>query len=194
MSVQDTIDTFIAEVKTILANEGPSDAGMARIVSAMQPLLRATMDDPPEEEPGGNIHEAPEAAARRRKPLYQDETGLTLVRARFGPEALTPVHSHGSWGVIGVYRGRDRYQIWQRVDGGDGPGNATVQMVEEQVLGPGDIVILPAPPQDIHAQQGLDGEPVFEYVLFGSNAMVLPRLYFDVEAGTAEQVIPAGAR
>ena len=29
-----------------------------------------------------------------------------------------------------------------------------------------------------------------EFVLFGKNAMALPRLYFDPEAGTAREVMP----
>ena len=36
---------------------------------------------------------------------------------------LYALHSPGSWGVIGVYQGRDRYQVWQRNDGGHGDGH-----------------------------------------------------------------------
>ena len=192
--ISDEIDAFVGRVKAILEEEGPTASGIARIAATMGPLLQATIDAPSVEEPRSNIHEASATAELARGPLYQDETGLTLVRGRFGPEALTPIHSHGSWGVVGVYSGRDRYQIWRRLDDGDGPGEARLKLVEERILDPGDVVILPPPPQDIHAQQGLDGKPVFEYVLFGHDAMRLPRLYFDVEAATAEEVIPAGAR
>jgi predicted metal-dependent enzyme (double-stranded beta helix superfamily) len=141
------------------------------------------------EETDGNIH-----TGQQSRPLYTDDSGLTLVRARFGPEAMTPVHNHGSWGVIGVYHGRDRYQVWRRLDPGDGPGEAEVELVEERILGPGDVAVLPPPPQDIHAQQGHDGEATYEFVLFGANAMVLPRLYFDPAAKTAEEVLPGQRR
>lgn len=185
MSAQQAVEAFIADVKQILAEDGPSEAGLDRIADRMRAFVRdpdvVTVDD----EPTGNIH-----SGQQSRPLYTDETGLTLVRARFGPEAMTPIHSHGSWGVIGVYRGRDRYQVWRRIDPGTGAGDAQVELVEESILGPGDVVVLPPPPQDIHAQQGEDGEAAYEFVLFGANTMVLPRLYFDPEQRTAREVLP----
>ena len=68
-----------------------------------------------------------------------------------------------------------------------------VALVEERVLEAGDVAVLPPPPQDIHAQQGLDGAPVYEFVLFGANTMILPRLYFDPMHCTAREV-QLGAR
>lgn len=183
MTATYTIDTFIGEVKQILAEHGSSDAGLNKIAARMKELAKH-----PElagGEPMGNIH-----TGSQSKPLYMDESGLTLVRARFGPEAMTPIHSHGSWGVIGVYQGRDQYQVWRRLDCGTGAGDARVELVEERILDPGDAVVLPPPPQDIHAQRGYGGEATYEYVLFGANTMVLPRLYFDPSKDSAEEVLP----
>jgi predicted metal-dependent enzyme (double-stranded beta helix superfamily) len=188
MSVTTPVESFIADVKSILAEEGSSEAGLERIADRMRAFVRDDAVLESHEEISGNIH-----TGRQSTPLYTDETGLTLVRARFGPEAMTPIHSHGSWGVIGVYRGRDRYQIWRRLDAGSGEGEAEVEMIDERILEPGDVVILPPPPQDIHAQQGYDGEAAYEFVLFGANTMILPRLYFDAEQGVAREVVP-GAR
>ena len=101
---------------------------------------------------------------------------------------MTPIHTHNSWGVVGIYRGRDRYQVWRRLDDGDGPGEARVELVEERIMGPGEVAIIPPPPQDIHAQQGHDGEAAYELVLFGHNRMRNPRLYFDPEQSTAREV------
>lgn len=182
------VDAFIDDVKQILVEVGPSREGFQRIATRMESFVRDPEVLATHEEFTGNIH-----TGRQSSPLYTDDTGLTLVRARFGPEAMTPIHSHGSWGVIGVYKGRDRYQVWERKDGGHGDGPADVVLVEERVLGPGDVVILPPPPQDIHAQQGHDGDAAYEFVLFGANTMVLPRLYFDPQTQSAREVVP-GAR
>lgn len=177
------VEAFIGDVKAILAEDGSGDAGLERIRQRMADFVQDDGAKALHEETLGNVH-----TGRQSGPLYTDETGLTLVRARFGPEAMTPIHSHGSWGVIGVYKGRDRYQVWKRADTGTGAGDADVEMVEERILEPGDAVILPAPPQDIHAQQGHDGEATYEFVLFGANTMILPRLYFDPETRTAREV------
>ena len=183
------VEAFIGDVRQILAESGASQQGLERIAGRMRELTRNPELTGTDEQPTGNIHSRG-PSERQQGPLYSDETGLTLVRARFGPEAMTPIHSHGSWGVIGVYRGRDQYQVWRRLDAGDGAGAARVELVEERILQPGDAVVLPPPPQDIHAQRGYDGEPTFEFVLFGANTMILPRLYFDPEQGTAKEILP----
>jgi hypothetical protein len=55
---------------------------------------------------------------------------------------------------------------------------------------PGSIVI-PPPPQDIHLQQGYDGETAPEFVLLGENVLGrLPHLVFDSQRGYAEEVYP----
>ena len=185
MSMQAAVDGFIGDVKTILDEHGSSDDGLQRIAGRMATFVREPEVLANHQDVTGNIH-----TGRQSTPLYNDETGLTLVRARFGPEAMTPIHSHGSWGVIGVYQGRDQYQVWKRLDEGHGDGHAEVKLVEERILEPGDAVILPAPPQDIHAQQGYGGEPTYEFVLFGANTMTLPRLYFDPDARSAREVTP----
>jgi predicted metal-dependent enzyme (double-stranded beta helix superfamily) len=184
--MDDAVTRFIGQVKGILAENGATPHGLELIAEAMRELVNhpAVLDHG--DEPLGNVH-----AGRQSAPLYTDETGLTLVRARFGPEGMTPIHNHGTWGVVGVYRGRDRYQIWRRLDDGTAPGQARVELEDELLLGPGDVIVLPEPPQDLHAQQGADGAPVDEFVLFGQNAMALPRLYFDPEAGTARLVYPS---
>ena len=178
-----TIEAFIADVKATLAADDASGDVLERLAALMQDLVGSPVVDQVHDELAGNIHQGPQSG-----PLYTDETGLTLVRGRFEPQALTPIHNHGSWGIIGVYCGRDRYQIWRRLDDGHSPGFAHVELIEERVLEPGDVVILPPPPHDIHAQQGLDGAPAYEFVLFGANTMALPRLYFDPAHNTAREV------
>jgi 3-mercaptopropionate dioxygenase len=183
--MNDAVRDFIGDVKRMLSEDGPSQAGLSRIATRMRAFVQHPDVLAAHEELKGNVH-----TGRQSAPLYTDETGLTLVRARFGPEAMTPIHNHGSWGVVGVYRGRDRYQVWRRLDAGNQPGAARVELVEERTMGPGDVAVLPPPPQDVHAQQGADGEAAYEFVLFGKNAMVLPRLYFDPAQGTAREVTP----
>ncbi len=174
------INAFITDVKAILATEGPTDAGLQRIAERMRAITtEPTLTETPEE--FGNAHDG----GKQSRPLYTDETGLTLVRARFPADRNTPIHNHGTWGVVAVYAGKDCVQEYRRLDSGDGEGHAEIVLAAERILGPGDTAIIPHPPQDIHAQQGADGQTALEFVLFGKNAMEIPRLYFDPEAKTA---------
>jgi predicted metal-dependent enzyme (double-stranded beta helix superfamily) len=181
MDRETIVSAFITDVKAILAEAGATDEGLQRIAERMKAITtEPSLTETPEE--FGNAHDG---LGRQSRPLYTDETGLTLVRARFPPETNTPIHNHGTWGVVAVYAGKDRLQEYRRLDSGDGEGHAQIELAAVRILGPGDTAIIPHPPQDIHAQQGADGEVALEFVLFGKNAMEIPRLYYDPEAQTA---------
>lgn len=115
--------------------------------------------------------------------------GLTLVFARFPEEPPTPVHDHNTWGIICVVEGYDMYTQWERMDDGRDPETARLRIKYSKVLGPGDLLYYPGPPDDIHSQHGNNGT-VFELVLFGRNAMLIPRHYFDLETGKVTLAMP----
>ncbi len=190
------ISAFIDDVRTILDQRGPDEREFGPLVERMQELVRDPevltshhqfVEAIDRDQSGAGLHAD---TGRRSQVIYTDDTGLTLVRSRFDPEEATPIHSHSTWGVVGVYAGRDRHQAWRRIDGGSGLGHAVIELIEERVLEPGDVVVIPHPPQDIHRQQGYGGEPAYEFVLFGANAMVIPRLIFDPENDRAHEIIP----
>lgn len=114
---------------------------------------------------------------------------LTLVFARFPEEPPTPVHDHNTWGIIYVIDGYDMYTHWERVDDGHDPDKAELRIKYSKVLGPGDSVYYTGPPNDIHSQHGHNGA-VFELVLFGRNAMQIPRHYFDTQTGKITLALP----
>jgi predicted metal-dependent enzyme (double-stranded beta helix superfamily) len=173
----------IKQIRSILDEVGPSDEGLQRVTEKVRWLVAHSDEIVEPTSAHGNGHERPGL-----KPVYIDDSGLTLADGIVVPEHPTPVHSHGTWGVVGVYRGRDRYQVWRRKDGGRGAGPADVELVEELVLGPGDVIAIPPPPQDIHAQQGYQGETAREFVLFGENVLGrLPQLIFDPDRGRAAE-------
>jgi|GEM_PF-1218184 len=189
------IDVFIDDVRQILAREGPSKQGMDQLVTRMRALVGnpdvlATHQEFTSSVATGAATGLYADTGRQSRVMYTDDTGLTLVRSRFDPAEATPIHSHGTWGIVGVYAGRDRHEAWRRRDGGGGAGHAVVELIEERILEPGDVVVIPHPPQDIHRQQGFGGEPAHEFVFFGANAMVIPRLIFDPDNETAREIIP----
>ena len=114
--------------------------------------------------------------------LQADEDGLTLMLARFSADEETPVHDHGSWGVVCVVRGRDRYRHYRSAGG-------KVALLYEKELAAGAFVTWPDPPGDIHSQQGI-GEPAWELALFGRDVTRIPRHYHDLETGKVRTALP----
>lgn len=108
--------------------------------------------------------------------------GLTLVFASFPEKPPTPIHDHNTWGIIYVVEGYDMYTHFERVDDERDPDKAQLRIAYTKVLGPGDSLHYFGPPEDIHCQHGFNGT-VCELVLFGRNAMEIPRHYFDIQTG-----------
>jgi predicted metal-dependent enzyme (double-stranded beta helix superfamily) len=113
--------------------------------------------------------------------LHEGPDGIgALMLLRLPPDQATPVHNHNSWGISCVVSGRNRYWRWERLDDGEDPDRGDLRLVEVLDQGPGDAMLWDDPPQDWHAQQGLDGD-AFEFVFFGRNPLLRPRAYYDPE-------------
>ena len=113
--------------------------------------------------------------------LMEGDAGRgALMLLRLPPDAPTPVHNHNSWGVSCVVSGRNRYWRWQRFDSGEDEQHADLRLAETHDQEPGDATLWDDPPQDWHAQQGLDGD-AYEFVFFGTNPLLRPRAYFNPE-------------
>ncbi len=181
--VQARLARLFAAVRTVLAEQGVTDAGLAaagRLLAevAAEPWVRG-MELAPKH--GG--------ASESRVLRSDGPDDLTLTLARFKAERATGVHDHGSWGVAVVVDGHDRYQRWERLDAGDDAGRARLRLAEEVIAGPGHVTWWFDRPHDIHNQQGVGG-PVRELVLFGRDTSCIPRRYFDPEAGTVREALP----
>ena len=177
-------EQLVADARAILDRDGVTDAGLKAIGSRMQ----RTADAFDVGAIGGlkALHRTGSSATVLHS---EGPEGLTLAFARFPPEAATPVHDHGTWGVALILEGRDHHIHWRRLDAGTTPGRARLEIDADQVVPEGEFVVWLGPPGDIHSQQGVS-RPAYELVLFGRNVMTYPRQYFDPRAGTVRERLP----
>lgn len=86
--------------------------------------------------------------------LYYD-CDVRVVRGRMPAGFAQTPHNHGSWNIFGIYRGAVHYRSYRRVDDRSRPYFAHLEVAEDRVMTDGDVTLLPAPPDDIHAVTAL---------------------------------------
>lgn len=86
--------------------------------------------------------------------LYND-SDLRIVRARMRAGFSQEPHDHGAWNIFAVYRGAAHYRSFRRLDDGSEPYRAALEVAEDRVMTGGEVSVLPAPPDDIHAVTAL---------------------------------------
>jgi predicted metal-dependent enzyme (double-stranded beta helix superfamily) len=100
--------------------------------------------------------------------------------------SATPVHDHHAWGLVGLYRGEQREQVYQRLtDMPAADGTAPLALAEERTVRPGDTYRLLPPHDDVHAVQTTSTEPSVSIHLLGTDAGCLWRHRIEPEAGVA---------
>ncbi|MEO0536276.1 MAG: cupin [Cyanobacteria bacterium P01_A01_bin.123] len=96
--------------------------------------------------------------------LY-DEIGypLTVQIETLMPGAKSPIHNHGTWGVVAVLQGQEKNTLWQRMPESEFPDK--IICVAEQTLAYGDVISFV--PEAIHNVQAVGEEPLVTFNLYG---------------------------
>ena len=64
------------------------------------------------------------------------------------PEVAAPIHDHGSWGVVGLWRGLEE-EVRYRLEPGSGPSGPLAEAGRKRYAA-GDVMIIEPPPDDVH--------------------------------------------
>ena len=171
------MERFVEEVKGVMAAGLERREAVRRIVPLLQRLLRqeGLLEDKYLTELGDG---------RRSYVFYREPDGsMSITAPVFLPGRPTPVHDHVTWGVVGVYTGRQRTTRYRRLDDGSVPGRARLELVADEVLTRGDVYPL-LPPDDIHRIEALGEEPGISIHVLGMDVRRQRRHTFDPEKGT----------
>lgn len=111
-------------------------------------------------------------------PLY-DEIGypLTVQTVTFAPGVTSPIHNHGTWGVVAVLKGEEQHTFWQRTPNPDFPDQ--IQSVGTKIVTAGEIISFT--PQAIHQITAVGDTPVITFHLYGDTQ---PRSRFEFQPAT----------
>ncbi len=71
------------------------------------------------------------------------DRSLSLFSLVVPPGAMTPVHDHLAWGLVGIYRGTQDEEFYR-------PGDGRLELTRRRPLAPGDFYKLIPPRDDVH--------------------------------------------
>lgn len=175
--------TFIASVKEILAN----GATIAEKLTAIRPHFTRMMEDTtwlPDE-----FRTTPAAggmgAGIANWLLYRDTDGtLSLAALVLPPRAVTPVHDHLAWGLVGLYIGEQDEEVYEPAAPIDEEDSyTTLRLVTKNHLKAGSFYELIPPSGDIHRVITTSAEPSISLHLLTNDVGCVLRHRFVPETG-----------
>jgi predicted metal-dependent enzyme (double-stranded beta helix superfamily) len=171
------MDRFIGEVRAIVRAGGTEEEVTAKVVGRLKSVLG---------DPGlltaDQLLVKPEDLTLNRIHIEPDES-FSLGAGIWDVGQCTPVHDHGTWGVIGIFRGEEKEESFIRrgervMSGRDdlAPGGA-------RLAGAGEVFVCCTPDQDVHRVTCASPEPVVGIHVYGGDLAKIPRLKYDPETG-----------
>ncbi|WP_293073370.1 hypothetical protein [Moorena sp. SIO4A5] len=76
---------------------------------------------------------------------------------------VSPIHNHGTWGVVAVISGQEKNTFWRRTDDPDFCDR--IEQVGEKILFPGDIISFTS--DGIHSVEAMGDEPTITFNIYG---------------------------
>ena len=173
------LDEFLSDCRTAAA--GCPDA--ADCVQAIAPLMRRLIANAPQFLKPAHYRSDPAHYARNA--IYTDpDRNLSLYTLVWLPGQWTPIHDHGSWGVVGVVQGLLEERAYMPVDGEITRDHGIrLKRGGMVLLPPGAVTTFVPNPDHIH-KTGVapDREMVVSLHLYGR--MMNSFHIYDVDSGT----------
>jgi len=174
---------LIAEARKIIAQEPDPAQRVARLLPAFQALLRQEGWLP-------DAFAQPDMTSGMGSGIGQyllfraGDGSLSLFSLVVPPGASTPVHDHLAWGIVGLYRGQQREDVFALVEGDPDAGHAQLQRIRERQINPGECYPLLPPEEDIHRVTTISAEPSVSIHLLGNDTGCVWRHRYDPDRGT----------
>ncbi len=111
------------------------------------------------------------------------DRSLTLFSLVVPSGSSTPVHDHLAWGLVGLYRGEQREEMYALESGQVEAGTARLRLVEERTVHTGDFYALLPPTGDIHRVTTTSATPSISIHLLGNDTGCVARHRFEPATG-----------
>jgi predicted metal-dependent enzyme (double-stranded beta helix superfamily) len=143
--------------------DDPPQALHAGVVGTIERAMRRALTDPELVPPGVRCSRPLGGFA---KYLLHADPAFVIFGTVTAPEVAAPIHDHGSWGVVGLFRGVEeevRYLV-EPIETEAGEGR--LREVGRAVYVAGDAMVIEPPPGDVHQVFNRGEEPSIAVHLF----------------------------
>jgi predicted metal-dependent enzyme (double-stranded beta helix superfamily) len=166
---------FVAGVRATIARAGSPREACEVISPLFARLLRDRGWLPPEyQEPAS---ESGMGGGIGQWLLYRAaDRSLCLFSLVVPPGAMTPVHDHLAWGLVGLYRGTQDEEFYR-------PGNGSLELLRRRPLDPGAFYRLLPPRDDVHRVRTTSPETSVSIHLLANDTGCVLRHVYDERTG-----------
>jgi len=106
------------------------------------------------------------------------DRSLSLFSLVVPAGAMTPVHDHLAWGLVGIYKGNQDEEFYR-------PGDGRLELLRRRPLGPGDFYRLLPPRDDVHRVRTTSEHTSVSIHLLANDTGCVWRHTFDERTGEA---------
>ena len=173
---------FVDDVTEIVRQGGGEQVVTARVASRLEGLLQS-----------GEVLDPrctkPQIDNYVLYPVWVAPDGaFSIAAAVWDVGQVTPVHDHGTWGVIGIYGGVE-HEIRYRLAAQPGPGR--LSLLSERDIAAGQVIVCCTSDQDIHRVSCGSNVPCVGIHVYGADIGTIPRHVYDPETGQARTFVSA---
>jgi predicted metal-dependent enzyme (double-stranded beta helix superfamily) len=164
---------FLTDLENLLEQEMSEQLQLQLICNLVRHLLCDStwlyFPLQPDPETGWSVHT-----------LYDEPTfPLTVQLVAWSPGMTSPIHNHGSWGVVALLNGKEKNTLWQRTSQ---ESHHRIEQVSNLMLVPGDIITFSS--HAIHHIETLGEDVAISFNLYGETDYT-QRFEFDLTNHTA---------
>lgn len=120
-------------------------------------------------------------------PLFvAEDGGFSVAAAVWGVGQKTPIHDHGTWGVVGIYEGCEREARF--IVAGE-TGQPALRLVSESELSAGEVSVCCTRDADVHAVACASPVPCVAIHVYGTDIGHQSRHTYDAQTGARQPFV-----
>lgn len=171
------LQEFLADLDAIVDEPGLDDRG---VVGRAGPLLKKLLQDVSWLDPA--YCKPQEDGMVQHLLATHPADAYSVVTMVVWPAFSTPIHDHGTWGLVGVFKGMEREERFRVERIGD-PDRVRLTPVRDTVNPPGSVTALVAPDDEVHRISNLSDFPSCSIHVYGGNIDGKERHRFEEDNG-----------